>query len=227
MSMNEFDLTGSDFEPDYEEEPVDLDPAEADALDVANWHLRCISRVRAERDALNAHFEAEMSRLQMRLDSRLLVLAKQESWHTRPVVGLHRALRAADPKRTSITLACGTLRSKAQQPEWEYPDELAFLAWADTHHPELVAPQEVSMKVPSVSIGAVRDALEKVKVLDGIPITITPAHPAKAEVKKVLTKRDAKGNPLAYGLDPATGDIPPGLKVTTQEPDFTVDTSTE
>ena len=43
MTTEPIDLYG-DEEPDYTSEPVDIDPTEAQALSLANWHLREIGR---------------------------------------------------------------------------------------------------------------------------------------------------------------------------------------
>lgn len=251
MPATDYDVAGWDEEPNYEEEPIDLDPAEVDALDRANWHLREIARIRREKAQLTASFDAEIRRIKIRLDARTAILDREEAWHLRPVIGLHRALRAADPKRTSITLACGTLKSKGQQPKWLYghertPEEIAteyseqrlpvepwadetetFIAWAREHHPELIAPRKVTITVPDASVTPLLEALGAIDTVAAEGLDISDPAPAKNDVKQALVKRDEKNKPLVLGVDPETLEVPPGLLVKEQEPEFSVDTDVE
>lgn len=220
-------------EPDYDSEPLDLPANEVEALQQANRHLRHVASIRAERARLVANFDAEIRRLEMRRDTKVAQFDRQEQWWARPVLSFHRMLRLADESRTSITLACGVLRSQGQQPEWKYgPDEQGnehpeeFVAWALEHYPELVAPVTVGVRVPASDAAVVVAKLTK--ELPGLEVQQTPMAPAKAEVKKALVKKDEKGkHVLARGIDPTTGEAPPGLTVTEREPEFSLDTDTE
>lgn len=228
-----------DDDIDYGSEPPEMPDDELAAFDRANWHLREISRIRARRHDLEANFEAEVRRLQMRLDRRLEMLAGEERWHTTPLQNLHRAVLARDAKRKTINLACGTLKARGQQPEWRYvapvtsgqyatadeqPENVeAFVAWAREHHPELVAPRTIGVKVPDASVARVLEAL---MALDDVPanaLAVTDPVPDKNAVKQALVKKDEKGKPLAFGVDPATNERPPGLVVVEREPTYSID----
>lgn len=214
-----------DDEPDYTSEPVDIDPTEAQALSLANWHLREIGRLRAQRDELVAHFQAEANRLQMRLQARLDTLARAEEWHARPVRNLHAALRASDPKRATITLAHGTLRSKKGQPEWEYTDTDAFIAWAREHYPELVSNRQVTIVVPDSEMAELLRRLAKANIGLDDTLKLSDPTPDKAAVKKALCIRDDKGKVLRPGVDPRTHELPPGLTVTEAVIEYVIDTT--
>lgn len=225
-------LLGDDMEPDYDAEPVDLDPAEAAAFDRANWHLRSIAKLRAQREALVANFQAEVARLQIRANDRVARLDREIAWHEQPLMNLHAAIRSADDTRATITLACGTLRSKRGQATWEYPDEEAFILWAREHYPELLVPRQLVITAPD-DVELLADLVEKITALlpdDVSPdaVRLSPSTVAKAEVKRVLRRMDAKGKRvLVAGIDPATGEAPPGLTVTEGRVEYTVDTDTD
>lgn len=231
-------LTGVDDEPDYEAEPPPVAGDEAIALEDANRHLRHIHRIRGERAWLQSMFEAEVRRIQMRLASRLEQLDKREAWHAKPVEELHRALLARDDKRKTISLPNGTLKARAQQPEWLYRDEdsrgpsdgedtTAFVEWAQESHPDLIASRVFTLKVPQSAATAAWEAL---LTLDNIPadsLELAPAAPDKNVVKRTLVKNDERGKPLVYGVDPATGEHPPGLFINEREPAITIDTDVD
>lgn len=221
---------------DYTSEPVDLPAEEADALDLANWHLRSIDALRAQRAELVANFEAEHRRLEMRLDSLVSTLNRQEEWHARPLRNLHRAILERDPKRKTINLACGTLKATKQQDEWlyvapvtsgQYADEMpenttAFVKWAAEHHPELIAPRRLVLTVPADSVTPVLEALMALEDVPGDALDVSEPAPNKNAVKQTLVKKDEKGTVLVAGVDPETSERPPGLIVRAREPKFEV-----
>lgn len=228
------EITGADDEPDYSSEPPDLPAVELEALGLANWHMREIDRIRRQKTELVSLFAAELARLKIRLEDRLSVLTGEERWHSIPVLNLHRALLAKDAKRKTITLASGTMKAVAQQPEWLYhepgvvPDDdvpentEAFVAWATEHHPDLIGPRVVGIKVTQEQL---QPLLEALMTLDAVPaeaLAVSPPIPAKNVVKKVLVKKDEKGKVLVLGVDPETDELPPGLTVKTREPKYSL-----
>lgn len=236
------EIVGFDDEPDYLSDPPDLPAAEAEALSLANWHLREIDTIRRRRSELVEHFEAEKRRLQMRLDARLEVLDSQEQWHSTPVLNLHRALLSADEKRKTITLACGTLRATKQQPEWKYippgigsvlaedqdEDTSAFVEWAMEHRPDLIGPRVVGIKVAQTQLTPLIEALSTLDAVPADALVITPAAPEKNAVKKALVKKSEDGKKVvALGVVPETMERPPGLLVREREPKFVIDTDTD
>lgn len=197
-------LFGANVEPPYEAEPDEILADETSALDQANWHLRYIDRIRRQRVDLEELFATEIDRLTARLGERLVLFDAQEAWHAKPVEALHRAIVARDETRKTITLPSGTLRARAQQPEWRYGtgtgDEWVeetdtFLVWAQANAPHLV------------------------RVPEPIPPTVD-----KSAVKKALVTKDVAGRPVLLGVDPESGERPPGLAVVSRELKVTIDT---
>lgn len=220
-----------DGEPDYDSEPPELLPEEADALDTANWHLRCVAGIRRRADEVSSNFDAEIARLEIRRDAKLGTIEREEAWHARPLEQLARAMRERDPKRATITLACGSLKLTKQQPTWSYSGEVSekkadaseeaagereFCVWAVANgHEELVAPTPVTFKVPVASLLAVLETVEGMRSTGLILDPKTDAvKPDKAAVKKALVKKSHDGkHTLALGVDPETNEKPKGLTV--------------
>jgi len=119
-------------EPDFDTEVAP--PADADEAD---RRLRRLAKVRAEMVQIGEHAQAQIERINEWHARRVEVLAKRERWLEEGLEMWHRAVLADDPSRKTISLPCGTLKSRVQQPVWEFDDE-AFIAWAREHAPELV-----------------------------------------------------------------------------------------
>lgn len=175
-----------------EEHAPDLPADEARAFDLANWHVRAVDRIRRERLEFIELIQAEMRRLQMRLDARVETFDKAEEWHARPLRNLHAAVLERDGKRKTIHLASGDLKAREQQAEWDYIDVDAFGAWAMENRPELIVFPEPKPQID-------RNA-----------------------AKQALVKRDEKGKPLVLGVDPETNEIPPGLVVNERDRKYEV-----
>lgn len=174
-------------EPDFDTEVAP--PADADEAD---RRLRRLAKVRVEMAQIGEHAQAQIERINEWHARRVEVLAKRERWLEEGLEMWHRAVLAEDPSRKSISLPCGTLKSRVQQPVWEFDDDL-FIAWAldEQHAPELVRVPEPKPQVDKV---AAKKAL--------IPATSGDC----AEVPAVTEG----------------GEVVPGVTVTVRPPSFTV-----
>lgn len=166
-------------EPDFTAEPEA--PQDADEID---RRLRRLAKVRAQM----AQDKADAQRVKDKADAwlfhRTSINLAQEAWLVEGLEMWHRAVLADDPSRKTISLPCGTLKARAQQPVWEF-DEEAFIAWAQEHAPELVRVPEPK---PAVDKTAAKKALipdatglDLVVTTDGevVPgVTVTPRLPA-------------------------------------------------
>jgi hypothetical protein len=116
----------------------------------------------------------------------------QIEWLTRSLTAYHAGVFARS-QQASISLPYGSLGSRAQQPEWSYPDEQAFMAWAREHAPSLV-----------------RTPPQPADEID------------RAEAKRLLTRRDAKDKPIEFGVT-ADGERPPGLLVISRDRKYAIE----
>ena len=151
-------------EPDWDSPPEA--PQDADRADE---QLRRLVKVRAEMAQIGHHAQAQIERIREWHARRVEVLANRERWLAEGLEMWHRAVLAEDPTRKTISLPCGTLKSRAQQPEWVFDDE-AFIAWASEHAPSLVRVPEPK---PAVDKAAAKKALLTVEVGEGVHSILT------------------------------------------------------
>lgn len=151
-------------EPNYEAPPEPPQDAER-----ADMQLRRLAKVRAEMAQIGEHARAQIARIDEWHARRVEVLAGRERWLAEGLEMWHRAVLADDPGRKSISLPCGTLKSRVQQPEWVFDDEV-FIAWASEHAPSLVRVPEPK---PAVDRNAAKKALLTVEVGEGAHSILT------------------------------------------------------
>lgn len=123
-----------------EGEPHQLDPtSEADALDQATRHLWHIRQLRGEYNRIADVYDRELARINERRDIRLQGLAAEIEWWEAPLRQLHARLLEANPKRKSVHLPYGELRSRTPtKPVYRVTDIDQFIVWAEGHAAELV-----------------------------------------------------------------------------------------
>lgn len=119
-------------EPDYDAE-IEA-PRDADEVD---RRLRRLAKVRAELLQVEKHAVRQIDQVNAWAEARYDVLLGREAWLAEGLEMWHRAVLADDPSRKTISLPCGTLKARAQQPAWSFDDEV-FCAWAKEHALDLV-----------------------------------------------------------------------------------------
>lgn len=168
-------------EPDWDAAPEP--PQDADET---NRRLRRLAKVRAEQADVEARYQAETQRIQEWMATRMApleqwharrveVLANRERWLTEGLEMWHRAVLADDPARKTISLPCGTLKSRTQPPVWEF-DEAVFCVWAKEHAPDLVrvrlAPDRAAAKQEIVVLDDGRYITGTGEVVPGVTVTV-------------------------------------------------------
>lgn len=149
-------LAGPD--PDY-----DTDPEAPQDADEANTRLRRLARIRAEIEAVEDQAATQIAQINAWAERRYEVLHNRARWEREGLEMWHRAVLADDPGRKTISLPCGTLSARRQQPVWEF-DEPTFLAWAIEHAPDLVRVPEPK---PQVERAAAKKALHLPPLTEG------------------------------------------------------------
>lgn len=124
-------------------EPEPIDPRDADWDRTATWHLKEIAALESKEHRTRQAFDREIERLQDERDMALAPIRNSIEWHRAPLIGLHRALLALDPKHNkTITLPYGKLTSSTpQKPTVRIMERDVFIEWARTNAPELVVPK--------------------------------------------------------------------------------------
>ena len=123
-------LTGPD--PDY-----DTDPEPPQDADEANRRLRRLARIRGDIAQVEETAARQIEQVNAWAERRYEVLHNRARWEQDGLEMWHRAVLADDPSRKTISLPCGTLKSRVQQPVWEFDDEI-FICWAEDHAPDLL-----------------------------------------------------------------------------------------
>lgn len=138
--------------PDYEQPPeVPEGDEQADA-----WLRRLAGIGRAE-DRVRALVNLERAKLDAYEAGELEKYRKPREWLADSLAQYHRAVLARAPRRKTIDLPNGTLKARAQQPAWDFPDEAAFIEWAAVNAPEFL--RQPDLPPVEVEKAAVKKAL--------------------------------------------------------------------
>ena len=153
-------LAGPD--PDY-----DVDPEPPQDADEANTRLRRLARIRADIAQVEETAARQIEQVNAWAERRYEVLHNRARWEQDGLEMWHRAVLADDPSRKTISLPCGTLKSRVQQPVWEFDDD-EFIAWAVEHAPDLV-------RIPEPKPQVDRNAAKKTLIADatGLDMVVT------------------------------------------------------
>ena len=107
----------------------------------AIWALRKIAAVERSRQEVQDAANAEVGRISRWLDDEEL-RANQARKHLDYLLEqYHRAHMTSNPKAKTIKLPHGTLKIRAQQPQF-IRDDTAIKEWATDNMPEVLVPQE-------------------------------------------------------------------------------------
>lgn len=183
--MTAFELPGSEDLEEFllgEEPPWEDEPAAPPDPERANALLGRLRKLRRERRTDEQLVRQGVDQLGRWFVGRDEPRQTQESWLLRSLDAYHRGVYARS-KTATISFPNGELASRQGQPGWEYDDEAAFLAWAETNAPGLV--RRPPPPAPEID---------------------------KNAVKQALTRRDEKGKALDYGVT-EDGERPPGLRI--------------
>lgn len=115
--------------------------------DQAAWALRKMSRIKAEQDENITTAQAEIERITSWRDEENGKLGRGISFFENLLYQYFVQLRDEDPKFKTMKLPHGTLKMRAQQPEFQY-DEEQLLAWARLCMPDAVVVKESVSKNP-------------------------------------------------------------------------------
>jgi hypothetical protein len=183
----------------YGDEPdYEAEPVELPDADAVNRALGRLERVRREFAEQREVAEAEIARAQEFVAKCRDQFSRAEAYHLGQLQRYHEALLEQDSKRKTIQLPNGRLEARDGSKVWLI-DDAVFIPWALTEG---------------------RDDLVR-----------TPERPPPAvdrnAVKQALVKRDEKGRPLAYGIDPETSERIPGVTVEDGDTTFKAKTDTE
>ena len=119
----------------------DLPVAVADE-DRADWNLRRIAILCAERERIGIKAQRERDLIDQWQDRQFARLENEIAWRERGLEQYARGAHAADPKRKTFTMAYGTLRLRKAKPKWTY-DDVAMRAWIVENGADTLAKREL------------------------------------------------------------------------------------
>lgn len=106
--------------------------------DLADWALRKVARLRAEKQARRELAQREIGRIQEWLDRELAKLDRDERFFVNALVDYHRLVLATNPRAKTLSLPHGTVKARVVGASPTLVDESATLAWAENARPEVV-----------------------------------------------------------------------------------------
>lgn len=109
-------------------------------INAANWALRKISAAQAAIREADALADAEISRINQWLEGQVRTLQDTVQFFEGLLNEYHQQELAQDSKRKTIKLPHGTLKMRAQQPEYQRNNDV-ILEWATASKPEVLVPQ--------------------------------------------------------------------------------------
>jgi hypothetical protein len=142
-------------------EDYDTEPPVLDGLEQVAYHVRRVREERAELEALEAVYRAELERMKDRWENRREVIENRIAWHLIPVESWHRS----HPDTRTIEVPHGTLKLSVPKTLKVFigsgdDDKAKVRQWAIESHPEILGDPLVT-KVRSVTLvvdGRVVDA---------------------------------------------------------------------
>lgn len=177
----------SDAFADLDEALTEDLPDELTDADQVNRMLRALRRIEGDRANVVQVAEAEAARIFEWMDARTAEMDARADAIRERLRHYHEAVLRDDPRAKTIRMPNGTLTARAHT-TWDFTDEAAFLAWATEHCPDAIRQKEAVTPPPEVD---------------------------KVAAKRLLVVRDDHDKVLKAGVDPASGEVPPGLVVHT------------
>ena len=101
--------------------------------DQAAWALRKMSKIKADLAENAAVAQAEIDRIMKWRVSEDDKLQQEMSFFEYLLMGYFQECRKADDKLKTIKLPHGSLKMRAQQPEYAYPPEEDMVVWAEAN----------------------------------------------------------------------------------------------
>ena len=129
------------------EAPEEKERFRIETKDQAAWALRKMSRIQAEIEENNRVAQAEIDLIVSWRDEENEKLERSISFFESILHEFFLQLRESDPKLKIMMLPPGTLKMRAQQPQYEYDEEI-LLSWAKENLPEAVVIKESVAKTP-------------------------------------------------------------------------------
>ena len=139
-----------------------------ESKDQAAWALRKMSKIKAEIEENNKVAQAEIERITAWRDEENEKLERSISFFESLLHEFFLSQRESDPKLKTMKLPHGTLKMRAQQPQYEYDEEI-LLSWAKENLPEAVVIKE------SVAKTLVKKHIQETgEMVPGVTITERP-----------------------------------------------------
>lgn len=144
MSVNLIETVESFGVPEDQEQ---RERFKIESKDQAAWALRKMARIKAEQKENNRVAQAEIDLIVSWRDEENEKLERSISFFESLLHEFFLQLRESDPKLKTMKLPHGTLKMRAQQPQYEYDEEI-LLSWAKENLPEAVVIKESIAKTP-------------------------------------------------------------------------------
>lgn len=117
-----------DYKNPIPEETEERERWKINDLGGANWCLRKLRAIRTEQAEARAMVKAEMDRLIEYQEQIDRAANDKAAWFESRLCEWHLEQIEADPKKKTIKLPLGTLKIRAQQPEYKR-DDIALVEW--------------------------------------------------------------------------------------------------
>ena len=150
------------------EAPEERERFRIETKDQAIWALRKIAQAKADQDENTRAAQAEIDRIAGWRNEENEKLQRSVSFFESLLHEYFMQLREDDPKLKTVKLPHGSLKMRAQQPEFQY-DETQLLPWAKENLPDAVVVKVSVSKTP-----VKKHIKETGEMVPGVTITERP-----------------------------------------------------
>ncbi len=165
MSVNLIDTVESFGIPEDQEQ---RERFKIESKDQAIWALRKIAQAKADQDENTRAAQAEIDRIAVWRNEENEKLQRSVSFFESLLHEYFMQLREDDPKLKTMKLPHGSLKMRAQQPDFIYNED-ELLEWAKVFMPEVVVVKETVSKNP-----VKKHIRETGEMVPGVTITERP-----------------------------------------------------